>query len=66
VRHRRRTMLTLGYACTASVLLNFVCSIGFPQRLIAVLTPLPQPQLSSAPLRVIADVVVHAPHIPAR
>ncbi|HTV74522.1 MAG TPA: hypothetical protein VME66_12575 [Candidatus Acidoferrales bacterium] len=65
-RGRRRTMQALGYACTASLLLNFVCSIGFPQRLIAALTPLPQPQLSSVPLRVIADVVVHAPRVPAR
>jgi hypothetical protein len=58
-RSRRAVVAGLGYAFAASVLLNVVCSLGLPERLVAAIVPQP------APLRVIAYVVVRAPRLPS-
>jgi hypothetical protein len=59
-RSRRAVVAGLGYAFAASVLLNVVCSLGLPERLVAALVPQPEP------LRVIAYVVVRSPRLPSR
>lgn len=58
-RRRRMTMVGLGYAFAASLLLNVVCSFGVPERLVAAFVPQPPA------LRVIAYVVVRAPRLPS-